>query len=110
MKPEYVDWNSTNSLAVAQKGKSAVYIHNGLLFDDIDSHIWEYVMESLKSKIDEDEFLNSLSSLIHGGLFFFDTMEEAQEFFNIFNQNVVYASPIYAQLYDSNGMGLTENT
>jgi hypothetical protein len=57
-------------------------------------------LESLKPKIDKDEYLN-------GGLFFFDTMEEAQEFFNVFNQNDVYASPIYAQLYDATGMGLT---
>lgn len=110
MKIDYVDWNATNSLAVAQKGKPAVYINNGLSFDSIDSHIWESVMESLKPKMDKDEFYNSLSDLIHGGLFFFDTMEEAEEFFNVFNQNVVYASPIYAQLYDSTGMGLTENT
>jgi hypothetical protein len=100
MKPEYVDWNSINSLAVAQKGKPAVYINNGLTFDDNDSYIGESVMESLKPKIDKDEYLN-------GGLFFFDTMEEAQEFFNVFNQNDVYASPIYAQLYDAAGMGLT---
>lgn len=110
MKPEYSDWNSINSLAVAQKGKPAVYINNGLSYHDTDSYIWEYVMEFLKSKIDEDEYLNSLSDLINGGLFFFDTMEEAQEFFNVFNQNVVYASAIYAQLYDATGMGLTENT
>jgi hypothetical protein len=110
MKPGYADWNSINSLAVAQKGKPAVYINNGLSFDDNDSHIWECVMESLKPKMDKNEFLNLLSDLIHGGLFFFDTMEEAQEFLNIFNQNVVYASPIYAQLYDATGMGLTENT
>lgn len=103
MKPEYVDWNAMNSLAVAQKGKPAVYINNGLTFDDNDSYIGESVMESLKPKIHKDEYLN-------GGLFFFDTMEEAQEFFNVFNQNVVYASPIYAQLYDATGMGLTENT
>lgn len=110
MKIDYADWDDTNSLAVAQKGKPAVYIHNGLLFDDMDKHIWESVMESLKPKMDKDEFCNSLSDLIHGGLFFFDTTEEAEEFFNVFNQNVVYASPIYAQLYDSTGMVLTENT
>ena len=110
MKLEYVDWNSINSLAVAQKGKPAVYINNGLSFVGNDSYIWESVMESLKPKIDEDEYLNSLSDLVNGGLFFFDTMEEAQKFFNVFNQNVVYASPIYAQLYDATGMGLTENT
>jgi hypothetical protein len=39
MKPEYVDWNSINSLAVAQKGKPAVYINNGLTFDGNDSYI-----------------------------------------------------------------------
>lgn len=110
MKLNYADWNATNSLAVAQKGKPAVYINNGLDFEGSHCFIWQTVMESLKSKMDKDEFYNSIPDLIHGGLFFFDTMGEAREFFNIFNQNVVYASPIYAQLYDSTGMGLTENT
>lgn len=110
MKLEYADWNSINSLAVAQKGKPAVYINNCLTFDHNDSHIWDSVIESLKSKTDETELLNLLSDLVNGGLFFFDTMKEAQEFFIVFNQNIVYASPIYAQLYDATGTGLTENT
>lgn len=110
MKLEYTDWNATNSLAIAQKRKPAVYINNELTYDGSHCVIWEFVMESLKPKMDKDEFYNSLSDLIHGGLFFFDTMEEAEEFFGIFNQKPVYASPIFAVLYDSTGECLTENT
>ena len=36
MKLEYADWNSINSLAVAQKDKPAVYINNCLSFDHND--------------------------------------------------------------------------
>ena len=105
MNIDYVDWHSANSLAVAQKGKPAVYLNNELNYDYDDPHIWETITDNLREKMGDD-FLY----IIHGGLFFFDTMKEAEEFFNVFNQNVVYASPIYAALYDQYGNGLTENT
>lgn len=110
MKLNYVSWNSITSLAVAQKGKPAVYINNGLDFEGSHCFIWQTVVESLKPKMDKDEFDNLISDLICGGLFFFDTMGEAREFFDVFTQNVVYDSPIYAQLYNATGMGLIENT
>ena len=111
MNVEYADWCSTNSLAVAQKGKPAVYINNELDYNSANSmEIWNFVREYLKPKMDEDKFYNSLSDLIHGGLFFFDTMKEAEEFFILFNQEPVYASPLYAVLYDASGKILTENS
>ena len=111
MNLEYSDWNDTNSLAVAQKGKPAIYINNQLSFDkidDSDERVWEFIKDFLKSIIkDEKTYHNCLSDLIFGGLFFFENIEEAQEFFNILNQD---ASPIFAVLYDSTGKCLTENT
>jgi len=110
MKLNYADWNATNSLAVSQKGKPAVYINNRLDFEGSHCFIWQTVMDSLKQKMNGDEFYNSIPDLICGGLFFFDTMGEAREFFDIFTQNVVYDSPIYAQLYNAKGMRLMDNT
>ena len=49
-------------------------------------------------------------SLIHGGMYFFEDGSEAVEFFNIFNNEPVYSSGIYAALYDESGNCLTENT
>lgn len=105
MNVEYADWHQTNSLAVAQKSKPAVYINNGLNYDGEDTHIWLVVIDMLHEKMSNDFY-----NIIHGGLFFFNTMEEAEEFFNVFNQKPVYASPIFAVLYDATGECLTENT
>ena len=48
--------------------------------------------------------------MIHGGLFFFDTEKEAQEFFNFFNEKPIYASGLYTELYNPKGECITENT
>ena len=54
--------------------------------------------------------LDTRAEVLHGGLFFFDSDEEAREFFLLFNQRPVYASGLSAVLYDSSGSVITENT
>lgn len=105
MNLEYVDWANINSLAVAKKGKPAVYIANSLNYLDEDRETWQFVIDKLSHKMGVD-----FHSLIHGGMYFFDDGAEAVEFFNAFNEKPVYASPVYACLYDEFGNCLTENT
>lgn len=98
----YVSKWSMISMAVKQANMPAVYIYNGLNYDD-DSSVWDYVCEKIKDPA-------TLSNLVHGGLFFFDDMKDAEDFFEKFNRGPVYASAIYAMLMDNTGDILTENT
>lgn len=105
MKPEYVSWSSLNSMAVAYKGKPAVYVANNLNYEtELEIAVWDIVCK----KFDDNQ--NLVSDLIHGGLFFFEDGNDALEFFNFFNSGALYASGIYAALYDESGNCLTENT
>jgi hypothetical protein len=106
---KFHQWHSIISMAVQHTGKFAVYINNGLTFEDEDTEIWNSVIERVKIKY-PDTHLDVVSDLICGGLFLFDTEDEAWHFFDIFNSGCVYASAIFAMVYDSNGNGVTENT
>ena len=101
---QYSPWNEIVTLAVKQKGKPAVYIDNHLTYDEDETCLWRLVCEKFEDNVD------MLSNLIHGGLFFFEDENEALEFFNFFNTGALYASGIYAELYDESGNCLTENT
>ena len=106
VKTTYVDWTEINSLAVAQKGQWAVYIANHLNNDDKDIHVWKYVCNKLQGKLE----VGDLFAIIHGGLFFFESEKEMNQFFEIFCQPPVESSAIYACSYDPNGIPLSENT
>lgn len=106
-------WNETNSLAVKQIGKPAVYVSNGLEYDKPnDDQIWKFVLYEMKSIYGEDtnEFYDVLSGLINGGLFFFDSEEEQYRFYRVFEQPLTDSSAVYACTYASNGECETENT
>lgn len=106
---EFHQWNSIISLAVQHTNKFAVYVNNGLIFEGNDAEIWAEVMNRVKAKYPEF-YIEIMSSLIGSGLFFFDTEDEMWQFFDIFNDDIVYASAIFAMAYDANGNGITENT
>lgn len=105
MNYRYASWNSIVSLAVQQKGKHAVYIANHLEYEtEKELAVWDVVCK----KFENDQ--NLLSDLINGGIFFFEIEQKAKEFFEFFNRGILYASGIYAQLFDETGMCITENT
>ena len=92
------------SRAVQYTGLPAVSVDNNLDMS-LGHHmsIWLHFCERVPD-------LDTRSEVLHGGVFFFDSDEEALEFFDLFNHRPVYASGLYAVLYDSSGSVLTENT
>jgi hypothetical protein len=106
MEVSYMDWTRTNELAVKQKGQWSVYISNHLNYDDDDLHIWNTILNKCNPIMD----IADVYSIMHGGLFFFNTEENMQEFFNIFNEDPIYSSGVYACSYDNLGNCLSENT
>jgi hypothetical protein len=105
---QYESWNSVLSLAVKQVGKRAVYINNGLNYDEHDDGIWNFVLEQVKEKYNDDPGMKG--DLIHGGLFFFDNEEEQYKFYDIFNAPATDSSALYALTFDEHGNSETENT
>jgi hypothetical protein len=117
MKPITMDWYAINEAAVAHVGKPAVYIANHISFEEPgDADIWSFVVESLKTMFGAvgdqytQEYLDVISQVIHGGLFFFETKEEQYAFYKIFEQPLTESGPIYACTYSAEGKGETENT
>ena len=106
-------WHNIVGMAVAHKGKPAVYVNNGLDFDKSeDETIWEFVVEQCKAMFGDktDEFHSVIVNMIGGGLFFFDTEEEQFAFYRIFEHPLTDSSAIYACTYDASGVCQTENT
>lgn len=100
----YIDHHTTVSRAIQYTGLPAVSITNNLdLTQGHNMSIWRHFCERVPD-------LDTRSEVLHGGVFFFDSDEEALEFFDLFNHRPVYASGLYAVLYDSSGSVLTENT
>jgi len=109
---EYIQHNHIRDLAVAHKGQHAVYIGNHLDFETYkERKLWDYVIEEVKMQYpDPKKFNDIMSGLVHGGLFFFENEEQAQQFYAIFNQPSTQHSGLYACLYDNTGVSLTGNT
>lgn len=108
----FVNWSASNSLAVKQVAKWAVYIGNGLEMKTAnDSAIWDFVEQQIRVLyIDEDACLDCLCNIIDGGLFFFNTKEDMNTFYAIFTAPLTDSSAIYACTYSPDGQCLTENT
>ena len=107
------NWVEINSLAVKSVGKHAVYVSNGLEYEDTkDDEIWTFVCNEMKSIYGKDtsDFNSIMSNLISGGLFFFNTEEEQRRFYRVFEQPLTDSSAIYACTYGPNGECCTENT
>lgn len=100
----YIDQGSIVSRAIQYTGLPAVSVTNNLdVTQGYDMSIWRHFCEQVPEP-------DTRSEVLHGGVFFFDSDEEAREFFDLFNHRPVYASGLYAVLYDSSGSVLTENT
>lgn len=107
----FVNWVKTNELAVKQVGQFAVYVSNGLDFDDEkDAKAWDFVLDYLKSAYTEAECYNYMGSIIDGGLFFFEIEEEAWKFYSVFEQPLTDSSGLYAAVFCPVRGCLTENT
>ena len=108
--PDFVPRSETNSLAVKQVGKWAVYISNGLdVITPEEIAIWDYVHREIRLLY----ALNSdliMGDLIESGLFFFETESEMDRFFQIFSSPLTDSSAIYACTYNPSGECLDENT
>ncbi len=108
MKEVYTDKNEIIEMAVKYKQKWAVYVSNQLQYDASDEHIWQMIVKrcATHKEITQEDII----SIMQGGLFFFDTQEEMETFFNIFDKAPVYSSALFAMSYDNQGNSLSENT
>lgn len=109
---EYYDWNKQHELATKQVGKFSVYVNNGLNFDVKDEHIWAFVVEELQKifGVKTKEYYDYVGNVLHGGLFFFESEEEAFQFYEIFTKELTDSSAIYSCVYSPESGCLTENT
>ncbi len=103
MSSMYFDNGKLREIAIKQVDKPAVYISNHLTMIK-DADIWSHLINKFKG--DSELLLN----LMHSGVFFFETEDDALQFFNIFNEPPVYSSAVYAVLYDKFGIPVDENT
>lgn len=106
---EIMNKNQIISYVISTKGMPAVYVSNNLEYSEYsteDDEIWN----CLKDRLNNNTEILSTIGTTQFGLFFFDLDKEANDFFNKFNEDPVYASGIYATLYDSNGNIIDENT
>lgn len=101
------------SLAVQQKNQAAVRIANHLSYECAeDDAVHDAALQGMAALFgnDTDEFHEAACGIAIGGVFFFPTMEEAVAFYSVFNQEPIYASGIFAELYDASGWCRAENT
>lgn len=109
----FVQHSDIYKLAVKQVGKPAVLVSNGLeMNNELDDRIWSFVKESMQQIYgnDPNKLNDVMFGLIVGGLFFFETELEQDEFYHVFEQPLTDSSSIYACTYNKNGECLTENT
>ena len=113
-----IDWTDINSFAVRHLQKWAAYVSIGEPSDETLSFVRDQVAKlygrdqvtKLYGPGDAQRF-NDISTLIFtGGMVLFDTEQEMDEFFDIFNQELTYKRGYYVCTYDPNGNCLTENT
>lgn len=121
MKVEFKHWHQILELATKQIGKPSVYISNGLEFiTPKDESIWRFVQDEVQKlhgieyngdvSVLTVDYRNTMSNILQGGLFFFETEEEQYKFYKIFEQELTDSSAIYACTFDRNGKCKTENT
>jgi len=108
------NWTLMHSLAVRQMAQPAVYVSNGLDFErPEDNAIWRFITGELRAIYGRtSEFYDITGELTghKGSLFFFDTVEEQQRFYKIFEQPLTASSAVYACTYTADGECQTENT
>lgn len=111
MNADYRNWSEINALAVKQVGKFAVYVANNVDYDsEIDNKSWDYAVSQIRLKTDNEKSYYEISSgMIHGGLFFFESEEKADEFFNIFCNEITEKTGLYAAIYCPERGCLSEN-
>jgi hypothetical protein len=89
------------NLAAKHLGGWCVYVHTSYTGDEPAE-----VTTALEEAFPD---IKQYIAVIFGGMFHFDTEEEADEFFAVFNRPPLYASGYYAMLY-KDGDPIDENT
>jgi hypothetical protein len=110
---KYCNWQEINSLAVKSARMPAVYVSNGLEYTTPeDDEIWCAIQDEMRNIYGDKttKFYEVMSGLVNGGMFFFVSLTEAQQFYQVFELPLVDSSPVYACLYAADGTCKTENT
>lgn len=106
-------WNSVHKLAVAYVGKPAVYVSSSGSDDPAEeTKVFDFIRSSLNNLYGDGshETIDYMMAIINGSLIFFDTEEEQNKFYRIFDAEITDSSFVYACTYDKTGQCLTENT
>ena len=106
---QYLNWNQINESLTYHARKFSVYISREL---PCDSSTWNFVILRLEElyKNNSDDYNTAIDGIINGGLFFFDSKEGAEIFYEIFAHPYINSDNIYAALYSPIDGLVTENT
>lgn len=114
--PFGLQWHQVNEAAVAHLNKWSVYVspHGDRPEEDdaVLDHAWSKVQQFYNKYFINDNAEYHPSNIYSGACSFlvpFDTEELATEFYNIFTDEVLDSSCIYAALYEPSGKCITEN-
>jgi len=111
---ETLQWTEILSLAVAKKGKPAVYVNDGLDDENVADAVrcawlrdalWQWEKEH---NVAPGEM--NLVILANQLLVFFDSVEEQRSFYKIFSGSELDHSRCYAATFDATGVCTDENT
>jgi hypothetical protein len=109
----HLSWNEVHKLAVAHVGKPAVYVSSSGSDDSAEeTKVFDFIRSSLNNLYGDGshETIDYMTAIINGSLIFFDTEEEQNKFYRIFDAEITDSSFVYACTYDKTGQCLTENT
>ena len=100
---EFIDWVETNQLAVSNKCKFACYVRG-------EGDEFKILVKEVKERYPLAEHHVLIGAIVVGGIFFFDTVDELDKFYDMFMVDGLYGSGIYACTYSPDGQMITENT
>jgi len=100
---DYANWNEINRLAVVNKGGYACYV-------DVGSGEFGTLVNEVRKRYPlDDEHHIWLGAIVEGGLFFFDTKEELDKFYTMFEMSGMSGSGIYTCAYSPDREKIAEN-
>lgn len=101
-------YNTTEMVknVVKNQGKPAVYITNEMQYTDDELAAWELLCHDLVKVYGYHITEQLVNDIEDGGLFFFDTYQAQQEFFNVFGP---YSTLIVCETFDPLGNPVSDN-
>lgn len=108
----YSNWSDLNVLATKSMNKFGVFISNNLDTTPEDDKAWNAVVSRFIELfgMGTPEYFDYIAVALADGMIWFDTLEDAYIIFDIFNEEPVYSSGLFAALYCPIRGCINENT